>query len=91
MLCIPACPTALRRLTRTRESANAWRTTTAGKSSADLALEHGLKADESALIVQRLNREPNPVELGSLGKVERAPLYQPDGHAGAIIDLRHPR
>ena len=34
------------------------------KPSADLALEFGLKADEYALIVQRLHREPNLVELG---------------------------
>src|SRR5471030_638451 len=36
----------------------------ASKSAADLALEFGLKADEYALIVRRLNREPNLVELG---------------------------
>ena len=31
---------------------------------AELALEYGLKADEYDLIVKRLNREPNPLELG---------------------------
>jgi phosphoribosylformylglycinamidine synthase len=34
------------------------------KTQAELAAEYGLKADEYALIVQRLNREPNAVELG---------------------------
>src|SRR4051812_17433944 len=34
------------------------------KPAAELALEFGLKSDEYALIVQRLNREPNLVELG---------------------------
>src|SRR5471030_2157505 len=38
--------------------------TAASKPAADLALEFGLKADEYALIVRRLNREPNLVELG---------------------------
>ncbi len=33
-------------------------------SMAELAREYGLKADEYDLIVQRLNREPNPLELG---------------------------
>ncbi len=33
-------------------------------SMAALAREYGLKDDEYALIVRRLNREPNPVELG---------------------------
>jgi phosphoribosylformylglycinamidine synthase II len=33
-------------------------------SMAELALEYGLKADEYDLIVQRLNREPNALELG---------------------------
>jgi phosphoribosylformylglycinamidine synthase II len=36
----------------------------APKSSADLAKEFGLKADEYALILSRLGREPNLVELG---------------------------
>jgi phosphoribosylformylglycinamidine synthase len=39
-------------------------TAAAPKSSADLAAEYGLKPDEYALIVKRLNREPNDVELG---------------------------
>ena len=34
------------------------------KTSAELAVEFGLKPDEYGLIVQRLNREPNLVELG---------------------------
>jgi phosphoribosylformylglycinamidine synthase len=34
------------------------------KSTADLAREYGLKDDEYATILQRLNREPTPVELG---------------------------
>src|SRR5690348_14883164 len=38
--------------------------TTADKPMADLALEFGLKSDEYAIILQRLNREPNDVELG---------------------------
>src|SRR5665213_717020 len=33
-------------------------------SMAELALEYGLKADEYDLIVKRLNREPNALELG---------------------------
>jgi phosphoribosylformylglycinamidine synthase len=36
----------------------------AEKSSADLAAEFGLKPDEYALILSRLGREPNLVELG---------------------------
>jgi phosphoribosylformylglycinamidine synthase len=38
--------------------------TTAEKPMAELALEFGLKSDEYAVILQRLNREPNLVELG---------------------------
>ncbi len=38
--------------------------TTSPKSLAELALEYGLKAEEYAVIVQRLNREPNHLELG---------------------------
>jgi phosphoribosylformylglycinamidine synthase len=38
--------------------------TTAPKPAAELALEFGLKRDEYDLIVKRLNREPNLVELG---------------------------
>ena len=38
--------------------------TASQKPLAELALEFGLKADEYALIVQRLNREPNHLELG---------------------------
>jgi phosphoribosylformylglycinamidine synthase II len=34
------------------------------KTLLDTALEYGLKAEEYALIVQRLNREPNHLELG---------------------------
>ncbi|MDB5499421.1 MAG: phosphoribosylformylglycinamidine synthase [Phenylobacterium sp.] len=34
------------------------------KTMAETAAEYGLKPDEYALIVRRLNREPNPVELG---------------------------
>src|ERR1700754_4325729 len=34
------------------------------KSLADKAAEYGLKPDEYALIIKRLNREPNQVELG---------------------------
>src|SRR5260221_3627968 len=36
----------------------------AAKSLSDTAAEFGLSPDEFALIVQRLNREPNVVELG---------------------------
>ena len=39
-------------------------TAPAPKTTAELALEYGLKPDEYALILQRLNREPNAVELG---------------------------
>ena len=38
--------------------------TTPAKSTAELAAEYGLAPQEYALIVQRLNREPNAVELG---------------------------
>jgi phosphoribosylformylglycinamidine synthase len=38
--------------------------TAPAKTIAELALEYGLKPDEYAVILQRLNREPNPVELG---------------------------
>src|SRR3712207_194928 len=38
--------------------------TLADKPAAELAAEFGLKPDEYALIVQRLGREPNVVELG---------------------------
>ena len=34
------------------------------KTTAELAAEYGLKADEYAVILDRLGREPNPVELG---------------------------
>ena len=34
------------------------------KTMAEKAAEYGLKADEYDLIVRRLNREPNDVELG---------------------------
>ncbi len=37
---------------------------TAAKSLAETALEYGLAAEEYALIVRRLNREPNALELG---------------------------
>jgi phosphoribosylformylglycinamidine synthase len=36
----------------------------AAKTTAQLAIEYGLKAEEYALILERLGREPNPVELG---------------------------
>jgi phosphoribosylformylglycinamidine synthase II len=36
----------------------------APKTTAELAAEYGLKPDEYARILQRLNREPNAVELG---------------------------
>ncbi len=36
----------------------------APKTSADLAAEYGLKPDEYAVILDRLGREPSPVELG---------------------------
>src|SRR6201995_3604049 len=39
-------------------------TSTAEKTTAELAKEFGLKPDEYAVIIQRLNREPNLVELG---------------------------
>jgi phosphoribosylformylglycinamidine synthase len=39
-------------------------TPTPSKSTADLAAEYGLKAAEYALILERLGREPNLVELG---------------------------
>jgi phosphoribosylformylglycinamidine synthase len=38
--------------------------TAPAKSMAELALEYGLKPDEYAVILKRLNREPNAVELG---------------------------
>ncbi|CAN5137821.1 phosphoribosylformylglycinamidine synthase subunit PurL [soil metagenome] len=38
--------------------------TTASKSMAELAREYGLKPEEYDVIIQRLNREPNMVELG---------------------------
>ncbi len=38
--------------------------TTTAKSMLDLAREYGLKAEEYDVIVQRLNREPNALELG---------------------------
>jgi phosphoribosylformylglycinamidine synthase len=38
--------------------------TPAAKPMAELAREYGLKAEEYDLIVQRLNREPNALELG---------------------------
>ena len=38
--------------------------TNADKPMAELALEFGLKSDEYAVILKRLNREPNYVELG---------------------------
>src|ERR1043165_4457255 len=38
--------------------------TSPSKPAAELALEFGLKSDEYDLIVRRLNREPNLVELG---------------------------
>jgi phosphoribosylformylglycinamidine synthase II len=38
--------------------------TTASKPMADLAVEYGLKPDEYDVIVRRLNREPNALELG---------------------------
>jgi len=34
------------------------------KPISELAKEFGLKPDEYAVIIQRLNREPNVVELG---------------------------
>ena len=34
------------------------------KTTAELAAEYGLKPEEYAVILKRLNREPNPVELG---------------------------
>jgi phosphoribosylformylglycinamidine synthase II len=37
---------------------------TAAKTTAETAAEFGLKPEEYAVILQRLNREPNPVELG---------------------------
>jgi len=39
-------------------------TAVAAPTMAELAREYGLKADEYDLIVQRLNREPNALELG---------------------------
>ena len=39
-------------------------TASPAKSMADTAVEYGLKPEEYELIVRRLNREPNPVELG---------------------------
>src|SRR5471030_1907791 len=38
--------------------------TAASKTLAETALEYGLEAEEYDLIVRRLNREPNPLELG---------------------------
>jgi phosphoribosylformylglycinamidine synthase II len=39
-------------------------TASSPKTSAELAKEYGLKPDEYALILERLGREPRPVELG---------------------------
>ena len=39
-------------------------TASAEKTTAELAKEFGLKPDEYAVILDRLNREPSPVELG---------------------------
>ena len=39
-------------------------TSPAAKSLAETALVYGLEAEEYDLIVRRLNREPNPLELG---------------------------
>ncbi|MBI1407479.1 MAG: phosphoribosylformylglycinamidine synthase subunit PurL [Caulobacter sp.] len=39
-------------------------TAPASKTTAELAAEYGLKPEEYAVILKRLNREPNPVELG---------------------------
>jgi phosphoribosylformylglycinamidine synthase len=39
-------------------------TIAAPKTAAQLAIEYGLKPEEYALILERLGREPNPVELG---------------------------
>ncbi|MBI5940652.1 MAG: phosphoribosylformylglycinamidine synthase II, partial [Caulobacterales bacterium] len=39
-------------------------TASPAKSMADTAVEYGLKPEEYELIVRRLDREPNPVELG---------------------------
>ena len=38
--------------------------TAPAKTSAELAREYGLSAEEYDRIVVRLNREPSPVELG---------------------------
>jgi phosphoribosylformylglycinamidine synthase len=38
--------------------------TAKSKTTAQLAIDYGLKAEEYALILERLGREPNPVELG---------------------------
>jgi len=38
--------------------------TAPAKTTAEMAREYGLNAEEYELIVKRLNREPNPVELG---------------------------
>jgi phosphoribosylformylglycinamidine synthase II len=38
--------------------------TAPARTMAQTALDHGLKAEEYDLIVKRLNREPNPLELG---------------------------
>src|SRR5437899_2920618 len=51
-------PRVTKPATRARMSA------AAAKSLAETALEFGLKPDEYELIVRRLNREPNHVELG---------------------------
>ena len=40
------------------------KTDSAPKSTAELAREYGLKADEYEVILKRLGREPNSVELG---------------------------
>ena len=47
------------------------------KTTAELAAEYGLKADEYAVILHRLGREPRPVELGVFSRdVVRALLLQ---------------
>ena len=69
------------------------------KTLAEKAAEYGLKADEYDVIIKRLNREPNDVELGvfsvmwsehcSLQVQQDPPRQIPD--VGAQGDLRSGR
>src|SRR6478736_3390534 len=56
------------------------------KSLADKAAEYGLKPEEYDLIVKRLNREPNDVELGVFPTSGPKVICGPGENAG-VIDI----